>query len=164
MKIKLLYYLVIFIAFIALYQYVNTTKYVEKSEERISKLIEQRETWKLEKDSLTTLIGSINYFNLSSNEDALHYYDSIGIDSLENWISDQLIDTNTQPVKNGLIPYESEQEGGFRINKIKVLNHRWIVADFSDGVYWGELIIQYFISDSKEIEFKTMAHFLYPKS
>jgi hypothetical protein len=24
----------------------------------------------------------------------------------------------------------------FIINKVKVLNHRWIIADFSDGEYW----------------------------
>jgi hypothetical protein len=34
-------------------------------------------------------------------------------------------------------PYVGQDQGAnkFIINKVKVLNHRWIIADFSDGEY-----------------------------
>ncbi len=163
MKVKLLSYLLIFTAFIALYQFVSTNKYVKKTDENISHLLKQKESWKVERDSLLLVFNKGTYFNLQNNEDALNYYDHLDIQNLEGWITDKLIDTNIQASKNELIPYESERDG-FRINKIKVLNHRWIIADFSDGAYWGELLLQYYISDSKEIEFITLAHFIYPTS
>lgn len=163
MKVKLLSYLLIFTAFIALYQFVSTNKYVKTADKNIYQLLEQKKSWKAERDSLLVEIDKGTYFNLKNNEDAINYYDYLDIPDIEGYITDKLIDTNIKASKNKLIPYESERDG-FRINKIKVLNHRWIIADFSDGSYWGELFIQYYILESKEVEFNTIAHFLYPTS
>jgi hypothetical protein len=50
----------------------------------------------------------------------------------------------------------------FLINKVKVLNHQWIVADFSDGTYWGEIFLTYQINKNGALKFELKEHFLYP--
>ena len=40
------------------------------------------------------------------------------------------------------------------INKIRLLNHKWILTDFTDGKYWGELLISYTVNDLNNIEFE----------
>ena len=54
--------------------------------------------------------------------------------------------------------------GAFKINKIKVLNHRWLLADFSNGKYWGDLVIKYELKDDLSIDFTVMDYLLYARS
>ena len=54
-------------------------------------------------------------------------------------------------------------EGKFKINKVKVLNHKWNITDFTDGTYWGELFIKYEFNDKRELILTPADHFLYPK-
>ena len=78
----------------------------------------------------------MQYFSLENNDDALAYYDHLGLDNPSGYISDKLLETNEQKGDNPLVPYEG-MENDFKINKIKILNHQWIIADFSDGKYLG---------------------------
>ena len=48
------------------------------------------------------------------------------------------------------------------INNIKMLNHKWIIADFSDGKYWGELFLTYEVDKEMNLSYKLVEHFLYP--
>jgi hypothetical protein len=54
--------------------------------------------------------------------------------------------------------------GTFFFNKVKVLNHKWVIADFSDGTYWGEVLLGYKISEADQIEFKVIDQLLYPQT
>ena len=47
------------------------------------------------------------------------------------------------------------------IYKIKLLNHRWIICDFSDGLDWGELLLRYDLNDDKTLSFKVFDQTLY---
>jgi hypothetical protein len=73
------------------------------------------------------------------------------------------LETNETKGDNPLIPYEG-MENDFKINKIKILNHKWILADFSDGKYWGELLIAYELKDDMGVDFTLMNHLLYTRS
>jgi hypothetical protein len=73
------------------------------------------------------------------------------------------LETNERKGNNPLVPYEG-MNGDFKINKIKLLNHRWIVADFSDGKYWGELLIEYALADDLSVDFTLIDHLLYTRS
>ena len=53
--------------------------------------------------------------------------------------------------KNPIVPYDGI-EGKMKINKVKFLNHRWIVADFTDGTYWGEMVLEYYINNDESID------------
>jgi hypothetical protein len=54
-------------------------------------------------------------------------------------------------------------EQKFIVNKIKVLNHRWLIADYSNGVLWGEVLLKYFVNDDETISFEIMDSYIYPK-
>ena len=79
------------------------------------------------------------------------------------FVKDQLISFNDKPEGNPYTGFEKIYERKFIINKVKVLNHRWIIADFNDGTFWGEVIIKYFINDDKTVSFEVAETVLYPK-
>jgi hypothetical protein len=105
----------------------------------------------------------MQYFSLENNDDALAYYDHLEIKNPSAYISDKLLETNESKGDNPLVPYEGMQND-FKINKIKVLNHKWILADFSDGKYWGELLIKYELKDDSGVDFTLIDHLLYTRS
>jgi len=113
--------------------------------------------------NLQLQVFDMQYFSLENNDDALSYYDHLGVDSPWRYISDKLLETNEQKGDNPLVPYEG-MESDFKINKIKILNHQWIIADFSDGKYWGELLVKYELKDDLAVDFTMMDHLLYTRS
>ncbi len=113
--------------------------------------------------NLQLQVFDMQYFSLQNNDDALSYYDHLGLEDPSRYISDKLLETNEQKGNNPLVPYEG-MENDFKINKIKILNHQWIIADFSDGKYWGELLLKYELKDDMGVDFTMMDHLLYTRS
>ena len=110
-----------------------------------------------------------NYFSLAKNENAQNYFDSgngkkfIPYEKLIPYVKEKLMDLNQNPKGN---PYTGQDQIGaqkFIINKIKVLNHRWIIADFSDGEYWGEVLLKYFVNEDESVDFEIIQSVLYQK-
>jgi hypothetical protein len=130
-----------------------------------------RTTAKL-KDSLTSIASKYeeaNYFSLENNQNAQNYFDSgdskkfIPYEKLIPYVKEKLMDLNDDPKGN---PYTGQDQIGaqkFIINKAKVLNHRWIIADFSDSEYWGEVLLKYFVNEDETISFETIQSVLYQK-
>lgn len=117
------------------------------------------------KDSLTKLQNErfdFLYFDLKHNEDALYFFESNGITNPEEFVLSQLMATNiTKDAKHPLIIYEPRKGKKFQINKVKALNHRWIICDFSDGLDWGELILRYDLEGDGTLSFKVFDQTLY---
>lgn len=105
----------------------------------------------------------MQYFSLENNDDALAYYEHLNLENPSRYISDKLLETNESKGDNPLVPYDG-MENDFKINKIKILNHKWILADFSDGKYWGELLIGYELTDDLGVNFILNDHLLYTRS
>ena len=105
----------------------------------------------------------MQYFSLENNDDALAYYEHLNLENPTRYIADKLLETNESKGDNPLIPYEG-MENDFKINKIKILNHKWILADFSDGKYWGEVLIGYELKDDMGVDFTLKDHLLYTRS
>jgi hypothetical protein len=105
----------------------------------------------------------MQYFSLENNDDALAYYDHLNLENPAGYIADKLLETNESKGDNPLIPYAG-MESDFKINKIKVLNHKWILTDFSDGKYWGELLVKYELKDDLGVDFTLIDHLLYTQS
>lgn len=105
----------------------------------------------------------MQYFSLENNDDALAYYDHLELENPTRYISDKLLETNESQGDNPLVPYEG-MHNDFKINKIKVLNHKWILADFSDGKFWGEVLIRYELKDDLGVDFTLMDHLLYTRN
>jgi hypothetical protein len=132
-----------------------------------TKKIQSLESERVElKDSIQNLhvkMLEIEYFSLENNDDALAYYEHLNIKDVSRYIADKLLETNETKGDNPLVPYEG-MDGDFKINKIKILNHKWILADFSDGQYWGEVLIKYELKDDLGIDFLIEDSLLYSRS
>ena len=160
MKKNIFLYLFVFAALLALFQYVTGSNMQKALSSDVEKL--ENQVVKLE-DSLQTMhlkVLDMQYFTLENNDDALAYYDHLKLENPSLYIQDKLLETNEQKGDNPLIPYEG-MESDFKINKIKVLNHKWILADFSDGKYWGDIIIKYELKDNLSVDFTLAEHLLY---
>ena len=163
MKSRIFLYLFVFSALVALYLGISGNRTVksyekklESSEEKMVKLADSLQESRLE-------VLDMQYFSLVNNDDALAYYDHLGIEDPARYIADKLLETNEQQGDNPLVPYEG-MENNFKINKIKLLNHKWIIADFSDGKYWGELLINYELKDDLSVDFVLTDHLLYTRN
>ena len=165
MRSKIISYLLIFMFLFTIFIYVNDKKILDAKEEKIEKFQDrvaelEKEIEQLENDNL-----NLNYFSLAENEEAISYFENSGIDSkeLSQAIEDEIIGRNTATEDNDLVPFEG-MDGVMRINKVKILNHKWIIADFTDGTYWGELFISYELDENKNLILNTEKSFLYPQN
>ncbi len=134
-------------------------------------LFEQEKYAKLDKKLTETnnKLQESDYFSLNNNQNAQEYFYNddaskmIDYKQLTPIISNKLMDFNENPKGN---PYTGQEQLGaqkFIINKIKIINHRWIIADFSDGNIWGECLIKYFVNEDKSIDFETFESLIYSK-
>ena len=156
-------YLFVFAALVALYLLFSSRNLQKTMDARVVNLTEKVAALEdsLQAEKLRVL--DMQYFSLENNDDALAYYDHLKLENPTSYITDKLLETNERKGDNPLIPYAG-MESDFKINKIKVLNHKWILADFSDGKYWGDLIIQYELKDDLGIDFTLLDHLLYTRS
>ena len=166
MKKSLLLYLFILVLLLNVftYKYFSSELAFEKSRsENAKKKLEERLL------SSNNKLADANYFSLEKNENAQNYFNpdnakkTIKIDKLIPFVTEKLMDLNANPKGN---PYTGQDQIGsnkFIINKLKILNHRWIIADFSDGEYWGEVLLKYFVNDDETVSFETIQSFIYQK-
>ncbi|OEK08553.1 hydrolase [Flavivirga aquatica] len=164
MKQRIFMYLFVFSILLVLFQYVNAKRVFEDMD---NKLVGYKVQLKKYKDSVEVLqddILEVSHFNLNRNEDAISYFEKDGykIDELMPFIKDELYKLNEIKGEHPMIPYASSEGRKMLINTVKMLNHKWIIADFSDGEFWGEIFLTYEITENKELKFKLKEYFLYP--
>lgn len=163
MKNKIFLYLFVFALLFIVFLYMNEKKIFESQEIQIESL--EAKSQKMT-DSLNVLqdkIMNLNYFTLQGNENAMTYLEKMGFEAaeVEAMVSDEIYDYNLTKGNNLLVPFEG-MNGEMKINKLKFLNHKWILADFTDGKYWGEMILEYSFNENRELGLKTISSFLYP--
>ena len=163
MQSKIYLYLFIFAALIALYLAVSSNNEQKSTSAKIERLEAERSQLKDSIQLSQMAVLDMQYFSLENNDDALAYYDHLELEDPNRYISDKLLETNESRGDNPLVPYEG-MENSFKINKIKLLNHKWLIADFSDGKYWGELMIKYELKDDLSVDFTLMDHLLYSRN
>ena len=164
MKGKIFMYLFFFTLLLVVFMYANSKSILEKYESDIGSIKEKVKNYKDSLESLQEENFNLMYFNLEHNEDAISYFEREGLDAstLIPFIKDKLYELNETSGEHPLVPYASMTDGRIMINNIKFLNHKWIIADFSDGKYWGELFITYQIDKDQKLTYKLVEHFLYP--
>lgn len=172
MRSRIFLYLFIFAVLFILFQFMNAKKakesYDGKIENLIAKIAEKEKeiaSKDVEKDSLVDAILELTYFSLESDEEAINYFEEQGYDAskLSLTISDQIVSQNKAGADNPIVPFVG-MEGNMAINKVRLLNHKWIIADFTDGVYWGQLFIIYDVRKDGVVDFEVEKSFLYPKN
>ncbi|MBD0849728.1 hydrolase [Maribacter arenosus] len=163
MRNKIFLYLFLFTALICLYMVVSNSNMQKAKDSKIDRLEDTITGFKDSLQNAQLKVLDMQYFSLENNDDALAYYDHLELKDPSRYISDKLLETNESKGDNPLIPYEG-MENDFKLNKIKILNHKWILADFSDGKYWGEILIKYELKDDLGVDFTLIDHLLYTRS
>ena len=153
---KLVLYALIFSVLLNIFQLMYATK-------KFNFDTEQSEKFKVKmKDSLTKIVAEKeegDYFSLANNDKAINYFEKYDVQKLMPTIKEKLMDLNTNPKGNNLIPYDN-----MVINKVRFLNHRWIIADFTGESGWGEIIIKYFVEKDDTVTFEAAETVLYPSN
>lgn len=157
-------YLFIFSMLLVLFQYVSAKRIFEDQD---IKLTNYRAKLKTFKDSISTLNDDMvnqSHFNLNRNEDAISYFEKEGLNvsTLIPFIKDELYRLNETKGQHPIVPYASGDGRRMMINTVKILNHKWIIADFSDGEYWGEVFLTYEVTKERQLSFNLVESFLYP--
>ncbi|WP_394776709.1 hypothetical protein [Flavobacterium sp.] len=167
MKKSLMLYLFILAILMNVFTYMFYSREVKFGQDRYDK------TTKKLRDSIntvTTKLADADYFSLEHNENAQNYFDNsasggkvILYEKLIPVVTEKLLDLNANPNGN---PYTGQDKIGpnkFIINKVKILNHRWIIADYSNGEIWGEVLLKYFVADDESISYEVIQTWLYQK-
>lgn len=166
MKKSLFLYLFIIAILMNVFTYMFFSKETKFEQERYKKL-DKHLTDSL--TSVTTKLSEANYFALENNDNAKNYFENgssgkfISYEKLIPHVTEKLMDLNADPKGN---PYTGQEQIGaqkFIINKAKILNHRWIIADYSDGEYWGEVLLKYFINEDESVSFEIIQSIIYQK-
>ncbi|HSN47956.1 MAG TPA: hypothetical protein VLR29_04275 [Flavobacterium sp.] len=166
MKKSLLLYLFILTILLNVFTYMFYSKKADFEQNKYKKT-----TTKLNDslNSITNKLSDANYFSLEKNEKAQNYFDSensektIPYEKLIPFVTEKLLDFNANSKGNLYVGQDKIGANKFIINKVKILNHRWIIADYSDGEYWGEVLLKYFINEDGSVSFETIQSFIYQK-
>jgi len=160
MKNVILYALVFSLLF-NVFQFVNSTKILNGKETEVQKI---KAHLKSSRDSVMQL-SNANYFALESDEDAQEYFFSNNLDyqKVATKVKEDLIILNENKNGNLLVPYEPIDGKPFIVNTSKILNHRWLIAEFSNGDLWGQILVKYFVSTDKSTDFETVETVLYER-
>lgn len=163
MRRSFLLYLFVFTALIAVFLYVTSRRMLQSQNEEVAEM--QQEIQKL-KDENAAFHGkeADSEFQFQTNDQAMSYFEDQGMEAAEvvRVLEEDIFSRNIASQDNDLIPYDG-MEGDMRINKFRILNHKWVIAEFTDGTYWGELLISYYFDENKKLQLETEQALLYPK-
>ncbi len=166
MKSRIFMYLFIFSALAFIFQYVNSKNILDKYEKDIKKFKATIEAQEKTIADLEDQNFDLNYFNIDRNDNALDYFVAQGYDTdkLIDAITEGLYEMNNYEGDNHpIVPFVSMTDSKLIINKIRIVNHKWILANFTDGVYWGEIFVKYDIDENNDLKYNLVEYFLYPK-
>lgn len=112
--------------------------------------------------------GYADEFALENNDRAQNYlFESSNVKDIADFsekVKQALLTYNDSPEGNKYTDQPKMGEQKYIINSIKLLNHRWIIANYSNGQLWGEVLLKYFIDDKGAVSFEVMNSYLYPAS
>lgn len=166
MKSRVFMYLFIFSALAFIFQYVNSKNILDKYEKDIKAFKTTIETQEKTITQLEDENFELTYFNIERNDNALDYFIAQGYDTakLITAIKEGLYDMNDyEGEEHPIVPFVSMTGSKLLINKIRIVNHKWILANFTDGEYWGEIFVKYDIDENNDLKYKLVEYFMYPK-
>lgn len=165
MKNRVFMYLFIFSVLLLLFNFINSKKIFDDSNKKVtnSKVLVQKY-----KDSILVLkddIHNLSQFSFDYNDYSYDYFLDQGYDveKLLATVKDALYAQNDyKGEEHPLVPYVSTTDTKIIINSIRVLNHKWIIADFTDGQLWGEMLVVYSLNAKGELNFRVAESLLNP--
>jgi hypothetical protein len=158
-------YLFIFTVLLVIFQYVNSKHIIENYEVSINKCQMRVESLKDSIVKLQNESSELKLFDLQYDDDALNYFEDKGYNSMQliPFIKDELYKLNDyKGDDHPIVPYVSMTKGKMLINNVRLLNHKWLVANFTDGKHWGQMFLTYELVDGTALNFKLEKYFMYP--
>ena len=163
MKKSLFLYLFIIAVLMNLFTYKYFTS-KEASEQKTEVGSEQTKVDSV--SSKANLTNDDDVFSLENNDRAQNYlFETAKISDIPAFsekVKQALLAYNDSPEGNKYVDQVKMGEQKFIINSMKILNHRWIIANYSNGELWGEVLLKYFVEDNGTISFEVMGTYLYP--
>lgn len=156
---KIFQYLFFFALLIALFFYVNARNQSNFYSDKLERLVNKAERLTDSIAQLTINHQSKAYFSLEGNHDAQSHHQGLSSDFIEGSIEDEILSLNE---KSGGNPLLKPLGKDFIINKIQVVNHRWVLADCTDGDRWGDVLMTYNIDPKNKVTLKLIDHVFYP--
>lgn len=165
MKNKIFMYLFIFTLLLVIFQFVNSKNIIENYDDKLTNYMEKNTQLK---DSILLFQDNKAFdsylFKFDTNDDAMTYWENKGfrISEFVPFIKDELMNLNIYDTEDHpLVPYASMTDKKMLIDQIRMLNHKWIIASFTDGKYWGEMLLSYDIENRENLKFKVVESTLY---
>lgn len=115
------------------------------------------------KDSLEMykkLYNEAAYFSIDKNENAQKQFAPQEVEAVMAKVVQDFSTLNQQENGNPLLPLDSAGNPT-KVNKMSVLNNKWLIIDFFGEGIVGELIIKYDYSPDKTTEFTVLDTVLY---
>ncbi len=161
---KIFIYLFAFALLYILFQRVNVGKKIKVDAQKIEKLSGKLKEVNKVKDSLENETLELSYFDLRFDDYGGEYIEDQGfsVEAIESLVLDTLIEANTAGEDNPFVPLVG-MEGTTKIDRVKLLNHKWAIADFTDGTYWGQVLYLYEFNKDKTLRLDVISSHLYPK-
>jgi hypothetical protein len=160
-------YLFVFSVLLIIFQYANSKNIIDEYEKDIKSFKAKQEKFEAQIDQLEDDKLEMSYFSIDGNEEALTYFEDLGYDTtkLIPAINDGLLSMNVyEGEDHPIVPFVSMTSSKIMINKIRILNHKWILANFTDSEHWGEIFVNYTIDENNELKYKLTDYFLYPRN
>ena len=159
MKKTLFLYLFIFTALLALFLYVNQVRVFNAKEKKLRFLEDKIKSVEASNNSQSKML-----FNLLENEEAITYFELQGlvVEDVIAALKESLYEANLAEKGNCYLPDIASEYGTYKINSVHFLNHRWVIANFTDGKQWGEILFRYFVTDTTQIDIEIIEWVLLP--
>lgn len=165
MKNRIFMYLFLFSVLLIVFQYVNSKNIIDKYEKDIQTFKANITELEQKSNELEVQNFELNHFIINGNEDALTFFEDKGYNTEEliPAIVDGLYSMNNYKGEDHpIVPYVSMTDSKMVINKVRILNHKWIIADFTDTENWGEIFVTYEIDENDELKYNLVEYFMYP--
>jgi len=166
MKRHLLVFLVIVLALFNVFTYAFLTKKVEQTELKLTKTKDRLEEQLLQSEGA---VLEAKHFTLERNQQAQDYFEDPNTgwfmhheDIIEK-VTKKLLSFNDLPDGNSYINYPPMDGKKFVVNRVLLLNHRVLIADFTNGTYTGQILVDYFVNQDNTIDFETKQTFIFTK-
>lgn len=160
MKKNIIAYALLFSLLYNVFQYVNATKMIKAKE---AEVVLKKEQLAALKDSLHGMSQS-KFFTLNEDSYAQEYLFDKNMDyrKVMDKVTKEIKDLNASTEGNKLVTYnDASIEKKYLINTIEFINHRWVIAEFSNGKLWGQVLLKYFPLEDKPTEFEVINTVLY---
>ena len=149
MKSKLIFYLFVFSVLILIFQIVNSNRVMEDQQSRLIEKEEKIQRLQQRYKKLQSNYEQEIYFRFRDTPALKKQFDTENIESIQTAIENKIFSLNKTP--NRLKDIILEEEGKYFIEKVKLLNDRWLIALYSNGTVKKEVLLSFAIDQNNAL-------------